>query len=403
MIPFEHMGLQRIAKLSDDCRRACMFQTLIVIQPQDDNTNTQSHTELGRWLDVSKDQGPHTYPFTVEIFITTASIKTTAHFDPSAIQPWLVRALLKRVETVVHHQLSSAGPSQCLSSVNSMAQDDMDRIWGWNKVSPEPIDRCVHGMIEERVRTQPDLPAICAWDGSFTHSEVDEKAIYLSKWLVANLDTVSNTFIPLYFEKSKWTPVAMLAVMKAGAAFVLLDPSTPRARLQEISQQLGNSLVLCSASCQELSLLLGQRALTIDHAFFSEDLTNGNIHHTALPSGRPSDIIYLLFTSASTGGPKGTIITHRSAATALVHQPAKFGFTSESRLYDFSSYAFDAPIFNTLNMLVSGGCLCIPSDGDRQTRLSQSFVSLQANTILLTPSVARILRPGDHNRLLGNG
>ncbi|KAF5014170.1 hypothetical protein F66182_14936, partial [Fusarium sp. NRRL 66182] len=108
-------------------------------------------------------------------------------------------------------------------------QDEQD-VWAWNSTVPDTANICVHDLISETVLRQPDAPAVCSWDGDFTYAKLDHLATRLANGLV-KLGVGRGDIVPICFEKSKWTPVVMLAVMKTGAASVTMDTSQPEERL----------------------------------------------------------------------------------------------------------------------------------------------------------------------------
>ncbi|OJZ79485.1 hypothetical protein ASPFODRAFT_149016, partial [Aspergillus luchuensis CBS 106.47] len=121
----------------------------------------------------------------------------------------------------------------------------MLKLADWNRTVPARVERCVHELVAERCHTQPDAPAVCAWDGNFTYGELDQLSTALAVHL-SGCGVRPEMFVPLCFEKSCWTVVALLAVLKAGAAFVLLDPSQPQSRLQELCASVNARLILSS-------------------------------------------------------------------------------------------------------------------------------------------------------------
>ncbi|KAH8662495.1 hypothetical protein BX600DRAFT_382509 [Xylariales sp. PMI_506] len=389
MIPFEQTGLSRIAKTCTGGQRACQFQTQLVIQPHDDISSAASRCPFGKWQDGSEAQGSFTtYALTIELHLHPDKITAIAMFDSRVIQSWVVRKMLRQLEFLML-QLAQASPSEMLSEIRMMLPEDLEKIWKWNAAVPTPVDRCVHQIIESKTQDQLDFPAICAWDGELTYDQLDQLATRLSGKL-SHLGVASGVLVPLCFEKSMYTVIAILGVLKAGGGFVLLDPSLPEQRLQHIVRQVEGSLIITSPSNKDLSSRLSETVITLSGDLFAEEeapylTVRGN------PQPLSSSILYVVFTSGSTGTPKGVMITHSNMASALHHQGGLMGLTSGSRLYDFASYSFDVSISNLFTTLAAGGCLCIPNENDRKGNLEQSILTLRANALDLTPSVARLL------------
>lgn len=93
---------------------------------------------------------------------------------------------------------------------------DLCEIWTLNADQLKPVEACIHHLILERTKEQPDAPAICAWDGNLTYRQMDEMAARFAMYL-AGRGVGPQVILPLCFQKSMWTAVATLAVMKAGA------------------------------------------------------------------------------------------------------------------------------------------------------------------------------------------
>lgn len=271
-------------------------------------------------------------------------------------------------------------PSSLVSS------EDKRDIWKWNEKVPETADVCVHDLVTETVLRQPEAPAICAWDGDFTYGELETLANRLAHRLI-ELGVGGNTIVPICFEKSKWAPIAMLAVMKAGGASVTMDTSQPEERLRSIITQATPKIVLCSVGKRELAgKLTTSTILAVDDASIAT-----MTHKTHLPNVSPSSSLYIVFTSGSTGTPKGVMITHSNYSSAIKHQQAAHGFKSTSRVFDFASYAFDVSWSNFLHTLTIGACLCIPSDGERKNDPAGAIDRLRCTHVDMTPSAASVL------------
>ena len=290
-------------------------------------------------------------------------------------------------------QLAVTASELKLAEMGLVTSQDLTEIWKWNSLVPRTVERCFHEIFEECVGRQPNALAVSAWDGELTYGELGRLAAILARKLIKL--GVGPNIVPLCFEKSMWTTVAMIGVLKAGGAFLLLDPSLPEKRLQYMARRVKAKIVLSSFAAQSLSSRLVREIVTIDRGFFasrSEELERDeSLRH--LPRQSPSSLMYVIFTSGSTGVPKCVKITHSNVASALHHQVELLGLTKTSRVLDFASYSYTVAIGNVCGALAAGGCLCVPNDQDRKEKLAEVIRSSQANVIDLTPSVAKLLTP----------
>lgn len=284
-------------------------------------------------------------------------------------------------------------PSKAYNSISLFEDKDKDEVWTMNHSVPEPANLCVHDMIAETMRIQPQSLAIDAWDGSLTYAELERLASNLSSRLKVS-GVLSGSIVPICLEKSMWTAVATLAVLKAGGAFVLLDTSLPSSRLQSIVEQTKSNVLVASSDTKLLVESLASTIILVgaDNGLMqTSDPTTGN--DTPILKVQPSDTLYVVFTSGTTGVPKGVMVTHKAFASAIHHQAERLQFNSSARVFDYASYAFDVSINNMLMTLATGGCLCVPSDTARKDDLMQAIVASRANLVHLTPTVSRLLNP----------
>ncbi|KAJ5174507.1 uncharacterized protein N7482_000384 [Penicillium canariense] len=274
-----------------------------------------------------------------------------------------------------------------------LSKADMLRLAEWNRVLPEQVDQCVHELITEWCQAQPDAPAVCAWDGEFTYGELDALSSALAVHL-AERGVGPEMFVPLCFEKSRWTTVALVGVMKAGGAFMLLDSSQPLLRLQELCAAVNATLVLSSPTTESRSQQLADTVIVLSSTsgFLSSCDLHGDratalthFHHAA----------YATFTSGSTGKPKVAVFEHSAYCCAALTHSKVNGLTRESRVLQVASYAFSVSIIQILTTLMVGGCLCVPSDSECHGNIAAAVRRLRANWVLSTPSFLRTVRHED--------
>lgn len=185
----------------------------------------------------------------------------------------------------------------------------------------------------------------------------------------------------------------MIAVMKAGGAFTTLDTSHPNQRLSEIIEDTGSSILL--ASQQQASRFSGIPNLEIVE--LPNDINSWLDTTPEISPGHintlPGDIMYTIFTSGTTGRPKGVMIEHRAWLTSALAYGSDQGLNHRSRVLQFASYAFDMSLMEIFTTLVFGGCVCVPADEDRFGNIDDFVNKTGVNTLMLTPSYAKLLDP----------
>jgi non-ribosomal peptide synthetase component F len=377
--------LQQISGINQGAAHACMFQTLLGVETGEDAA-LRKNSGLGSGQSQLGNQHPG---LAILVQISGSSITATACYNAAMIEPKDLEALLFRLEHVMR-QLDQASPAQELARISIISPHDLGRIWEWNREVPPTIKRCLHDMIEERIQSQPDYAAICAWDGDFTYGELGSLATALAVQLISKYGLGSGSVIPICFEKSKWTLVAILAVLKTGNGFILLDSNLPKQRLEAITRQVSPALIVSSPANESLCLQLCSTVVPLSAGNTPVGIAE---LECAFPTVSPDSIVWMVFTSGSTGTPKGVLISHQNVASALFHQQPGFGIEKSSRVYDFSSYGFDMSHCFVFQALVCGACVCVPNDADRRNDLAASMNGLRANTVFLTPSVSRLISP----------
>nr|POF13517.1 nonribosomal peptide synthetase easa [Quercus suber] len=400
MIPFEQTGLQNIARLGPDAREACGFSTLLVIQPRTlfsdseislFNSHTASVSAAGE-LDLSS---YFTYPLVAQCQVGDDEVVLQLNYDSTVLSATQLEAMARQYEHVVHQLLSlqhnDTGPAT-LADVSVCAPNDVDQILQWQVDEDQPaiVDACVHDLISAKAAGAPAQEAIFAWDGQCTYAELDEMTTTLAAHL-RELGVKAESLIPISFEKSMWTVVAMLAIMKAGGAFVPLNPDHPPSRRQALIAGLEAPLMLASPATADACKDLGLPVVHVSASLLSTLSQPADTRWATTPS-TPA---YVLFTSGSTGMPKGVVIEHSALASSIRGHGTAFGIQSSSRVLQFSSYVFDACVVEIFTTLASGGTVCVPSDEARLSNVTEFMKLSNVNWALLTPSFVQSFSPAD--------
>ncbi|KAF2853246.1 nonribosomal peptide synthetase-like protein [Plenodomus tracheiphilus IPT5] len=353
-----------------------------------------------RLKDVSIDQSTiflndgtkEEWTFQVSLEFRNGSLHATSQWQPPTMSRHQAMSQLHFFASTFDTLFSDS--ELAISNLTSISEQELDEIWDWNTPMQPDIQTCHHEMVSRQAELNPDKVAIDAWDGELTYRQIEDYSNSLAQNLRL-LDDAPDQIIPCLFEKSRWTSVAVLAIMKAGACFALLDPAQPEGRLRTIVQQVNAKLFISSKTQSSLAARIAPSATIIPiseskfekvYSPFSEQQPK-----TSLPPVSPSANMYIQFTSGSTGLPKGCLISHSQYTSGAIPRAEAVGYRSHSRVLDFASYAFDVCIDSMLCTLAHGGTLCTPSDDRRMNDMSGAMRDMRVTFAGMTPSVARTL------------
>ncbi|KAK4157425.1 non-ribosomal peptide synthetase [Chaetomidium leptoderma] len=335
---------------------------------------------------------PSEYAVAVNVEATDKTVEVHFSYWQNIVSDAQIQNIATTFEQALSDLVADGADDRTVGELDLVASTGIEQIRSWNNYELPRVEQCVHGVIEQHALHRPaSTPAVCGWDASFTYRELDKAAAALARHLVAHGGVGPEVFVPLCFEKSAWTIVAQLAVLKAGGAFVNLDPSHPNSRLEQLIQDVGAKTVLCSAKHEAKMNKIANRTFVVDAESIA---TLGNTPGATITSAaKPSNPAYIIFTSGTTGKPKGTVIEHGAFCTGgIAHAKAMF-MHSDSRVLQFASYTFDASIMETLSCLLVGGCVCVPSDEERMNDVAAVIRNMGVTWTLLTPSVASTVKP----------
>lgn len=277
-----------------------------------------------------------------------------------------------------------------IGDIETITPEDQHQIWQWNGLSPQVIDACIHEEFTKQVLVRPDAPAICGWDGNFTYIQLDIVTSRLAHHL-SDLRVGPEVMVPLCFEKSVYTIIAMIAVLKVGGACVALNPDHPKQHLQYLISETRASVVLASSQYSKLFENIVDHVLSIEQSFI-DTLRMLQAPHT---KRRTNGAAFVVFTSGSTGKPKGIILEHKALCTSIYAHGAYMGFNAASRVLQFASYTFDASLTEIFTTLLHGGCVCVPDPAERVNNLAGAITQMGIDLALLTPTVAGLIMPAE--------
>ncbi|KAJ5213571.1 hypothetical protein N7449_000740 [Penicillium cf. viridicatum] len=392
MIPYEQAGLPRIARSCQDGTRACQFQSQLIIQSPEETEDTNrfetvqgsTHTGLDytTFCEFAMMLSVLPSPDRTRMTIDTA-------FDPRVLSPDAMRRMLCQFTHILRQIMQR--PAQQIEAVDMASPDDLVQLQQWNSQIPPADFRSLNDLVLTRCLDQPWATAVCAWDGSLTYSDLDGLSSSLA-YRLRLLDVHLGSSVGICLERSKWSVVAILAVLRAGGTCILLDLHHPRQRIHDILKQTSVQVVINSQTTAALTGDLTPIEVRLDPAITDILPQTPYLPGSPVPPITPA---FIPFTSGSTGRPKGIVMPHSTLASSIRYHSAPMNVGADSRALHFSSYAFDVSIYEIFTTLAAGATLCIPSEFERKNALAVAICRFQVNWAFLTPSTVQTLQPSE--------
>ncbi|WP_232001195.1 non-ribosomal peptide synthetase, partial [Mycobacterium sp. 1165178.9] len=317
-----------------------------------------------------------------------AGIGGAVEFRTDVFDADTIEALVRRLERVL--AAITDEPTWPLSSIDLL--DDSERGWldeignraALTKPGTAPVSMAA--AVAAQVARTPNAVALVSDSLSLTYRELDEAANRLAHLLVRH-GARPGECVTLLFSRSAEAIVAMLAVLKTGAAYLPIDPGAPAARIEFTLADAAPIAAVTTAD--RLGRLEGHGLVVID----VDDPVVASQPSTGLPTPDPEDIAYLIYTSGTTGVPKGVAVTQASMAQMMASLAA---YTpAEQAFAQCHSYAFDFSLWEIWVPLLGGGRVVIvpESVAGSPEDLHALLVAEQVRVLFQTPSAVAMLSP----------
>jgi len=258
------------------------------------------------------------------------------------------------------------------SSVEDLDQPVMElplmKVWErqrvleeWNETKHElALDTCAHELFERQVEQVPDQIAL-AFDGQqLSYAELNRRSNQLAHHL-RSLGIRPDQTVAICISRSLEMVIGLLGVLKAGAAYVPLDPASPGERLSFMLEETEAAILLTERRLVPVMPATRSRVICLDVDW---PIISESKDHNPAPVLSLSNLAYVIYTSGSTGMPKGVMVSHGNLVNAILAQLASFQEPISSTLL-LMSYFFDGSLFSIFCSLCQGGMLVIPREGQQ--------------------------------------
>ena len=268
-----------------------------------------------------------------------------------------------RIERMVAHygrllEQIVADPAQRISDIDFLTESERERLLvEWNRTSaPYPSQRTVPQMFVEQADRTPDASALRFGERTMTYRELRGAAAAVAAELAAQ-GVQRGDLVGLYAERGLEVPAAVLGILAAGATYVPLDPAYPSKRIRYLLADSGAKAVIAAAGRTAALEGYGGRVLALDDVVARDG--DGDL---IVADAAATDLAYLMYTSGTTGEPKGVAVTHRNVLR-LVMNVRYVELSGAPTILQFAPLSFDASTFELWGTLLNGGTLAIHPPG----------------------------------------
>ncbi|OQE06785.1 hypothetical protein PENVUL_c016G05101 [Penicillium vulpinum] len=330
------------------------------------------------------------YKILVEAEVSHSYAEVHFHYSSETLSSFQVNHVMDMFDHVLDDLVAHNLHDRTVGDIDIFPQRSVHQIRDWNATSPPRVEKCADELIQQQALLHPRAEAICSWDNNFTYGQLEIISSRLARHL-SGIGIKPEVFVVLCFEKSAWAVVSQLAVLKAGGAFVSIDPSHPDSRLKMLIDEIGPKIVLCSSSLHSKVSQLCAKSFAVCQTSISQ-ITDSPL---ALPGVRPTpnNAAYAIFTSGTTGKPKATVVEHTGLSTTAIAMIDALHMNSATRALQFSNYTFDVSILEIMMVLMTGGCVCIPSEEERMNNMGGAIRRMEATSITAPPAIVNTLEP----------
>ena len=286
---------------------------------------------------------------------------------------------------------AAAFPESPAEELSWLSASDQRKIeFDWNRTSKQyPQTESLHSLFEAQATRTPAAIAIKFENQELTYGELNLRANSVASYLQRQ-QLGPGSLVCLYMERSLEMVIAILSVLKAGAAYVPIDPAYPTDRVSFMLSDSGAEMVLTQSHLQEDLPPCSARVRCVDS---ERDVLPGATMENPSAHVSGEHLAYVIYTSGSTGKPKGVMISHRAIVNHMFWLQDKFPLTAADTLLQKTPFSFDASVWELFAAFLVGGKLVIARPGGHQDSayLVKTILEEEVTTLQVVPSLLRVL------------
>nr|QEO73764.1 AMP-dependent synthetase and ligase [uncultured bacterium] len=338
---------------------------------------------------LATETGSAKFDLSLEMSEEQGALTANVNYNTQLFDEAFIERLMANFEVLLGGVV--ADPARPLGELPLLTDEETRRVLvGWNDNACDAPRLLAHELFESRAASHPEALAVVAPDGRLTYAELNERANSLAHFLRAS-GVGPESRVGLLMERGAELLVGMLGVLKAGGAYLPLDPAYPSARLGFMLEDSGASLLLTQERLAAVLPACGTRLVCVDAR---RDEIARFARTNPEPSAVAENLAYVIYTSGSTGRPKGVQIAHAALLNLIGWHQGSYALAPSDRMTHLAGISFDASVWEVWPALAAGASLYLPDEERRMfpARLLSWLVENGINiTFLPTPLAERLM------------
>ena len=382
---FEHSSLMKVQTWSNIPHGKPLFENIVVFENYPADTALQQ--KVGGEMNITASAGfmSNHYSLTLTV-VPGAQLTFMATYDRAAFEVGSIERLIDQLRAVLEDM--SSHMQKKVAEVSMLTPAEWHRaVVEWNQTDATVSPAMFIDRFEEQVAKTPHAIAVSCQDAKLTYKDLSHRSNQVARFLQQR-GIGADMRIGLCLERCPEMIVALLGILKSGAAYVPLDPAYPLERLEFMMQDAEMPLLLTSAPLRNILPTTWAQVVSMDEDWAEiSSCSSGAIENCVCQE----NLAYLIYTSGSTGQPKGVAVTHGGLANYLQWAAESYGFDSGALSFLHSSLSFDLTVTSIYPSLITGGRIIVLPQSAGAGDIAKELNAANNSILKLTPGHLRLL------------
>jgi amino acid adenylation domain-containing protein len=327
------------------------------------------------------------FDVTIEFVTSGDSLQAGIEYSTELFEASTIDRMMDHLFNLLQSIVSN--PTQRLSDLTMLSEAERHQLLvEFNRTAAGYPDQPIHRLIEDQVKRTPDAPAVTFEDATLSYAELDRRANRLAHYL-QSLGVGVESLVGVCMERSTELVVALLGIVKAGAAYVPLDPEYPADRLEYMVQDAGLDILLTLERCVAAIPPSHAKLVCLDRDW-SAIAACSDLSPAVTP--RAENSVYMIYTSGSTGRPKGAVNTHGGLVNRVNWMQKAYGLNSSDAVLQKTPFSFDVSVWEFFWPLMMGARLVMARPGGHRDTgyLAAAIRQYGITTLHFVPSMLQV-------------